>query len=132
MAVAIAGGQVLWLGAAPAAWSVTSIAIPLVAGAIGQILVGAWTHLVPAVGPGDQAAHAVQRRWLGRAATTRWLAWNAGVAILTADTVIGGGLPTAVAGALLGASLVASLALLALAVLLSSGRAPAAAGAATR
>ncbi len=53
---------------------------PLVAGWIGQVLVGAWTHLVPAIGPGDQARHAVQRRWLGRAATSRWLAWNAGVA----------------------------------------------------
>jgi nitrite reductase (NO-forming) len=132
VAVAIAGGQVLWLGAVPAAWSVTSIAVPLVAGGIGQILVGAWTHLVPAMGPGDQAAHAVQRRWLGRVATTRWLAWNIGVAILTADALTGIGLPTVAAGALLGASLATSLALLALAVLLSSRRAPAAVGAATR
>jgi len=47
-----------------------------------QTLIGAWTHLVPAVGPGDSARHARQRDLLGRIAPSRWWAFQAGVAAL--------------------------------------------------
>lgn len=132
VALAIGAGRILWLGATPVAWTVDSLVVPLVAGFMGQVLVGAWTHLVPAIGPGDQAAHAAQRRWLGRAATPRWLAWNAGVALAAI------GVPTAndamtVAGALLlGVALLAGLGLLAASVTLSPWRARAVAVATRR
>ncbi|MBI3748659.1 MAG: hypothetical protein HY262_07430, partial [Chloroflexi bacterium] len=83
IALAISAGRVLWLGPVPAAWDLRLLIVPLVAGWVGQVLVASWTHLVPAVGPGDQLRHAVQRRWLGRASTVRWLAWNAGAALWT-------------------------------------------------
>ena len=130
--VAIVAGRILWLGAVPSAWSVGLIAVPLVAGWIGQMLVGAWTHLVPAMGPGDQAAHAVQRRWLGRAATLRWLAWNTGVALGTAGVLIDLDGPVSAGGVLLGLALVSALVLLAGAVVFSPWRAPAAVGGARR
>lgn len=126
--LAIGAGRVLWLGASPAAWSVGLVALPLVAGWIGQVLVGSWTHLVPAIGPGDQAVHAVQRRWLGRSSTPRWLAWNGGVALGTIGVLAGDAALTAAGGALLGAALLAAIGLLV--VSLSSRRGPAAAGAA--
>ena len=99
-------------GPVPAAWDLRLLVVPLVAGWVGQVLVASWTHLVPAVGPGDQARHAVQRRWLGRAATTRWLAWNAGVAVWTAGLPTGADGLSLVGGLALGAALVAALALL--------------------
>ncbi|MDO8483494.1 MAG: hypothetical protein Q7S35_00965, partial [Candidatus Limnocylindrales bacterium] len=101
VALAISAGRILWLGALPAAWSVGLVALPLMAGWIGQVLIGAWTHLVPAIGPGDQAAHAVQRRWLGRSSTPRWLAWNGGVALGTGGLLAGNDALTAAGGALL-------------------------------
>jgi nitrite reductase (NO-forming) len=89
VAVAVAAGRVLWLGAAPAAWSMELVAAPLVLGWLAQTLVGAWTHLVPAIGPGDQAAHALQRRTLGRAATARWALLNVGVAMTVLSIALG-------------------------------------------
>lgn len=104
------------------------IAIPLVAGGIGQVLVGSWTHLVPAIGPGDQRAHAIQRQWLGRAATARWLSWNAGTFVATTGVMAGADVLVVAGGVLVGGALVAGLALLAAAsVTLRLGRAPAAA-----
>jgi len=109
VAVLLVGGRVLLLGAAPTAWSLDLVVVPLVAGWITQVLVGAWTHLVPAIGPGEPAAHAAQRRLLGWAAGPRLIAWNTGVAIATVGTVAGGP-PLVVLGAVLtGASLVTAL-----------------------
>lgn len=122
VALAIGGGRILWLGATPAAWMVESLAVPLVAGWIGQVLVGAWTHLVPAIGPGDQAAHAVQRRWLGRAATPRWLAWNAGVTLAAIGVPTGNDAMTVAGAALLGTALLTGLGLLAASVAFSPWR----------
>ena len=116
VALAIATGRILWFGAAPIAWSVESLAVPLVAGWIGQVLIGSWTHLVPAIGPGDQAAHALQRRWLGRGATPRWLAWNGGVALATVGMLAGNGGLAAAGGALLSTALLAAFGLLVLSV----------------
>ncbi len=84
------------------AWDVRLLAVPLVAGWIGQVLVGSWTHLVPAIGPGDQARHAVQRRWLGRVATSRWLLWNGGVALATVGLLAGWDAVAATGGTALG------------------------------
>ena len=83
VAVVIASGRVLWLGALPEVWSLGSIAAPLVVGWIVQVLIGAWSHLLPSIGPGDLAAHAHQRATLGRAATWRVGALNLGVALVT-------------------------------------------------
>lgn len=127
VAVGIGAGRILWFGATPGAWSVDVIAIPLVAGGIGQVLVGAWTHLIPAIGPGDQGSHAVQRRWLGQAATTRWLGWNAGTSMATIGVLAGSEVLVATGGALLGAALVAGLVLLGASLVVSSWRDPVAA-----
>lgn len=89
VATSIAAGGVLRLGAAPAAWSVAAIGVPLVLGWIAQVLMGAWTHLVPAIGPGDPVAHAAQRRRLGRWGTARVVAWNVAVAAMTVGILVG-------------------------------------------
>ena len=116
MALAIATGRILWFGATPIAWSIESLAVPLVAGWIGQVLVGSWTHLVPAIGPGDQAAHALQRLRLGRGAAPRWLIWNAGTALGTIGLLLGERAMVFVGLACVIASLFAALGLLAAAV----------------
>jgi len=130
--VVIAAGRIIWLGATPAAWSIGLIALPLVGGWIGQVLIGSWTHLVPAMGPGDQVAHAVQRQWLGRLTRSRWLAWNGGVALATAGALAGENTLTLAGGATLGIALLTGLGLLFVAVIVSSRPAPAAADAARR
>lgn len=66
-------------GVAPVGWGIGALAIPLVAGWAMQILVGAWSHLLPAVGSGDPGARARQRGRLGAAARPRIVAWNAAV-----------------------------------------------------
>lgn len=112
VAVLIVGGRILVLGAVPAAWSLDLVVVPLVAGWIAQVLVGAWTHLVPAIGPGDPLAHAAQRRRLGWASGPRLVAWNAGVAVATIGTVASEPPLAMLGGAMLGASLLVALAVL--------------------
>jgi nitrite reductase (NO-forming) len=112
VAIVVAGGRVLWLGATPAAWSVDQLALPLVVGGIGQILVGSWTHLVPAIGPGDLARHAAQRAWLGRAALPRWLAWNLGAAAASLGLAVDAQTLVTLGGIAIAASLAGSLAVL--------------------
>ena len=80
---AIGIGRVLALGATPAAWSISAVGAPLVAGWIGLAILGSSTHLLPAVGPGDAAAHARQRRLLGRVAVPRLVTVNVAVACLS-------------------------------------------------
>ena len=111
--LAIGAGRVLWLGPTAEAWDVRLLVVPLVAGWIGQVLVGSWTQLVPAIGPGDQARHAAQRRWLGRAATSRWLLWNGGVALGTVGVLAGADFLAVAGGAAFGLAFVGALALLA-------------------
>ena len=112
--MAIGTGRIFALGATPAAWDIRLLAVPLVAGWIAQVLVGSWTHLIPAIGPGDQPRHAVQRRWLGRASTTRWALWNAGTALLAiglpvnADVVAVAGVAALLAALLMGLGLLVS------------------------
>ena len=78
--IGIAVGRVLGAGASPAAFSIETVGAPLVAGWIGLAIVGSATHLLPAVGPGDPAAHGRQRRLLGQLAGTRLAVVNGGVA----------------------------------------------------
>lgn len=78
--IGIASGRVLALGAAPTAFAIETIGAPLVAGWISLAILGSATHLLPAVGPGDPAAHSLQRRLLGQFAIGRLAIANAGVA----------------------------------------------------
>jgi nitrite reductase (NO-forming) len=93
LGLAVAAARVLDSGANPAGWSLPVLVGPLVIGGVSQVLIGALTHLLPAIGPGDPIRHAAQRRTLGRAAAVRLAALNAGAALMT----IGFG-PAAVAG----------------------------------
>lgn len=117
LAVALAAGRVLIVGATPAGWSVLDVAAPLAIGWVVQALVASWSHLLPSIGPGDPPVHARQRRLLGRAALARLLSLNLGTALLAV------GLPAdvpaaSIAGTLLvGASVGTSLALAAAALL---------------
>jgi nitrite reductase (NO-forming) len=119
VAVVAAAGPLLWLGADPAAWSIGRLAAPLAIGFVGQVLVGSWSHLVPAIGPGDQAAHARQRHALGRLAMARIAALDSGALLATVGAVLVGSVPMigtpliALGLVLAGGSLVTSIALLA-------------------
>jgi nitrite reductase (NO-forming) len=100
-------------GAAPDGWGVGPLVMPLVFGWAVQVLVGAWTHLLPAVAVTDPARRAAMRRMLGRLAVARLVAWNLGVLVAW----IGLGLerlPLALAGiAALSLAALASVALVA-------------------
>jgi nitrite reductase (NO-forming) len=83
VAVAIAAGRVLDAGASPASWSLGLLAAPLAIGWVAQVIVGSWSHVLPAIGPGDMPVHARQREILGLGALPRILALNGGVALVT-------------------------------------------------
>ena len=87
VAVGLASGRILWLGAVPSAWAIELLAAPLVVGWLVQVLIGSWTHLVPSIGPGDQATHARQRAILGRWSTARLIVLNGGVALLAVGVI---------------------------------------------
>ena len=117
VAAAIALARLVVFGAVPASWDALSVAAPLVAGWVVLAIVGAATHLVPAIGPGDQARHRRQREILGRVATLRLVLLDGGVALLAVGLPLGS-TPGTVAGILVsGAGLVLSLGLLGGAVL---------------
>ena len=63
------------------AWRAQLVAAPLAIGWVVQVLVASWTHLLPSIGPGGPAEHAVQRVILGRAARPRLVALNLGGAM---------------------------------------------------
>ena len=109
VAVALAAGRILWLGAVPAAWSLEVIAAPLAVGWVVQGLIGAWSQLLPAIGPGGMAAHARQRTNLGRAATGRLVALNLGVALVMIGGIIDWTAPVVVGLVLGGVTIMASL-----------------------
>jgi len=87
------------------AWSSALVAAPLALGWAVQVLIASWTHLLPSIGPGGPVEHAVQREVLGRAATPRLVALNAGAALLAVGWPLGIG-ALAGAGALLAAGAV--------------------------
>jgi hypothetical protein len=119
----MAAARVLGDGAAPAGWALAPLIGPLLVGGIVQILLGAMAHLLPAIGPGDQVRHAAQRSLIGRAATARLAALNAGALLVTAGSwPTAAGIVGSAAGPLLklglglaGAGIGASLALVAVA-----------------
>ena len=113
IATSIAAWRILESGATPGAWSVVAVGVPLVLGWTAQVLIGAWTHLVPAIGPGLQVAHAAQRRRLGRWGTVRVLSWNGGVAILTVGLLAGLDAVAVIGAVVLGGCLAVALGLLA-------------------
>jgi nitrite reductase (NO-forming) len=71
--------------------------MPLVFGWAVQVLVGAWTHLLPAVGVTAPAPRAAMRARLGRVATPRLVAWNLGVLVAWIGLAVDV-LPVALAG----------------------------------
>ena len=77
------------VGVAPDGWSTPLVGAALVVGWVMQVLIASWTHLVPAIGPGDQATHRRQRMLLGRWAAPRLLALNAGAALLALGWPLG-------------------------------------------
>lgn len=87
--IAIAAGRVLAFGADPAGWSVDDVAGPLIGGWVALTIVASATHLIPAIGPGDPAAHGRQRHLLGRAANARLAVINLGVALVSAGLILG-------------------------------------------
>jgi hypothetical protein len=72
----------------PAAWRIETVAAPLAIGWLAQVLTGAWSHLLPAIGPGDMTVHAGQRQILGRAGALRFVVLNAGVAGVVGGSVL--------------------------------------------
>ncbi len=122
LAVGVMAGRVIWLGAAPAAWSLALVGIPFVLGWVLQVLIGSWSHLLPAVGPGTPEVRAWRRYWLGRGATARLLALDGG--LLVAGIGIVGGWPAITGAGLIGVAAAAgvAIALAAIAVVGPLGR----------
>lgn len=121
VAAGIALVRLIQYGADPLGWSVAAVMGPLVAGWVVLVIVGAATHLIPAIGPGDQARHARQRAILGRAPTIRLGLLDAGVVLLAVGLPFGSPSAT-LAGILVGGlGLVLSLGLLGKAVLVGAG-----------
>ncbi len=111
--IAVAAWRILEQGAVPAGWSIDAVAAPLAAGFVIQVLVGSWTHLVPAIGPGDQRMHARQRAILAAAALPRWIGLNVGVALVAVGLPSGTTSAVAAGTVLAGAALALALGLLA-------------------
>ncbi|HEY6056650.1 MAG TPA: hypothetical protein VIV06_01395 [Candidatus Limnocylindrales bacterium] len=114
--VAIALAGIALHGTAPAGWAFSSFATPLVLGFAVQALLGALTHLLPAIGPGDQARHAEQRRLLGLGARGRFALFNAGTLLLAIGLPSELGPLTALGAVLAASSASGSIALVARAV----------------
>jgi nitrite reductase (NO-forming) len=117
----LAGVRALEVGAGPDAWATPLVGAPLAIGWVVQVLVGAWTHLIPAIGPGGPAGHATRRDVLGRAAAGRLAALNAGVVLLTAGWGFGVDGAAAAGAVLLATALVADIVLAIAAIAARSG-----------
>lgn len=118
LAVGAAVAGLIRDGVAVPGWTIGALAVPLIGGWALQELVGAWGHLLPAVGPGDMASKARQREVLSRWGLGRVAAWNVGLALLWPGVGLGIA-PLVAAGAIVfGASGFATLGLLARALLI--------------
>jgi nitrite reductase (NO-forming) len=84
----IAVAQVAAGGASPVGWRLAPLIAPLGIGWVAQVLVGSWSHLLPAIGPGTPEQHARQRRILGRGASARLLVLNAGILALVLAEIL--------------------------------------------
>lgn len=89
VAMAIAAWGTIEGGASAAGWRPSTFIVPLAVGWIVQSLIGAWTHLLPSVGPGGLGRHAQQRAILGRLALGRWAVFQAGTATLALGLPLG-------------------------------------------
>lgn len=78
----------LLAGASPAAWRLELVLAPIAIGWTAQSIVGASAHLLPSIGPGDQAEHRALRTMLARGSIARLLALNAGTAFATAGMIL--------------------------------------------
>ncbi len=114
--VAVAAAAVLVSGADPAGWSVDRLMGPLVVGCVIQVLIGSWSHLAPAVGPGDPARHAAQRRILGRWPRARLASINGGALLLGAGLLTGNAALAILGTAIAVAAVSVAVALLGMAV----------------
>lgn len=126
-AILVGAGRVVWLGADPVGWSIGLVAAPLAIGWVLQVLIASWSHLLPAIGPGDQRAHAAQRRTLGRLALVRVMALNVGVGLLWVGGALGVPIIATIGGAAVAATVLGAVALAGAAVWsgLRSGTRPA-------
>lgn len=86
---AIAALTVLRGGASAAGWQLDALVAPLGLGWVMQALMGAWSYVVPAVGPGSVHSHLLQRITLGRAGTIRPLILNVGVLLMVVGQLAG-------------------------------------------
>jgi nitrite reductase (NO-forming) len=116
IAALVAATRAVSAGADSAGWTVEPFLGPLVAGWVGVALLGSATHLLPAIGPGDQVRHARQRALLGRWSAVRLVLLDGGIAFASLGLLTGWG-ALAIAGAVVaGAGLAATLLLVVLAV----------------
>jgi nitrite reductase (NO-forming) len=86
-------------GVAVPGWGIGLLAVPVIGGWALQVLVAAWGHLLPAVGPGSMTVKARQRDLLSRWGLTRVVAWNVGLVVLWAG--FGLGVPLLIAAGVL-------------------------------
>ena len=124
MGIIVLAARVLVFGSDPAGWSVDVVTGPLVVGWIGLTILSSATHLVPAVGPGDQAVHRRQRQLLGRFPVFRLLAINAGTAALALGLPLHSGVSTVVGIVLVAVGLGVTTAMLAVAIWVGATAAP--------
>lgn len=111
--IGVAAAGVLVGGAAPAGWSVDRLVGPFVIGCVVQVLIGSWSHLLPAVGPGDLQRHAQQRRVLGRWPLVRLASLNVGALLISVGILAGAGALVTAGAVLVLAAVGLALALLA-------------------
>ncbi len=115
MGIIVAAGRLIVAGADPSAATATVLLGPMVPGWMGLAVLASATHIVPAIGPGDPAGHARQRRLLGQLGGTRLVLADLGIAALAVGIPWAIG-PLVVAGiALVVISLVSTASLLAVA-----------------
>jgi nitrite reductase (NO-forming) len=115
----VAASTTLTASSLPSGWQIAPLIAPLGLGWVAQVLIGAWSHLVPAVGAGSPERHARQRQILGTAATVRLIIYNGGVVAMLIATVMGETAGALFVGGMLAAALVAvsSVGLLAIALI---------------
>lgn len=109
--VALATGLLVVHGPTAEAWSTALVGAPLAIGWVVQVLMASWTHLLPSIGPGGPVQHARQRVILGRVASARLVALNAGVVLLAVGWPAGQGAAAAAGAVLAGSAVLASVAL---------------------
>jgi hypothetical protein len=83
IAIGSIGAETIASAAASSSRLIQLPSAPFIVGWVVQAILASATHLVPAIGPGDQAVHGRQRGILGVLAGPRLGSLNAGVAALT-------------------------------------------------